>query len=131
MSDERCDFETAVKMVAATEVRPDLILPLIAPSDNERKIRTHTGMRTSPSVRRFQSDVDLCLGSRALPPPPLVLVFRCYFTRLNRDPQNCQKALVDALYIQDKHVLPWALPARRDKNKPRTEIWFVRIAEEE
>lgn len=115
-----------VRAVIGQDTDPDMILPIVPPSDNKRKTRTPQGrIVTNSPVKKFRKDVSNILGNRRLPAPPVVVLYRVFFKNARRDGQNCQKVLIDALYPQDKKVQPWALQSGVDKKNPRTELWFV------
>ena len=99
-------------------------LPL-PPSDNEK---VHW-RKAYEKLKVFREDVQVILLTKKVPIPtaPVILLYKCYLNRSDRDPQNCQKALLDALYKQDKNVYPWTLVPEVDKKNPRVEVWIVKI----
>ena len=100
-------------------------LPL-PPSDNER---VHW-RKAYEKLKLYKEEVGVVLlasANTSLPLPPVILLYKCYLNRASRDAQNCQKALVDALYRQDKEAYPWCLPPEVDKKNPRVEVWLIKI----
>lgn len=120
-------------LIAMTDMlKPTLVIPAVPPSDNRRKTRNpRTGqIVTSGDVRVFQGHTSASILSQGveLPPPPVVVLYRVFFKDKRRDVTNCGKALLDALYKQDKHVAGWAIPFNyTDKESPRTEVWIVEL----
>jgi hypothetical protein len=110
---------------------PHFVIPAIPPSDNRRHIRG----KGWNEVAAFKEHVNVALHKtkRTLPTPPVIVLYRIYFkTNHYREPKNCSKALIDALYPQrkggDDNVGSWDYPFRLvDKKRPRTELWIVEI----
>ena len=114
-------------------IKPTLVVPAVPPSDNRRTNRKVLAVREE--IRVFKGHVEATLLSEnlTLPPPPVVVLYQIHFpTKHYREPKNCSKALIDALYPQrrggDDDVGSWDYPFRLiDRVNPRTEIWIVGI----
>ena len=100
-------------------------LPL-PPSDNEK---VHHWRKAYEKLKTYKEDVQAILLTKRVPIPtaPAFLLYKCYLNRKSRDAQNCQKALLDALYKNDNQVYPMTLPPEVDKANPRVECWIVKI----
>ena len=100
-------------------------LPL--PPSKNKKVRWR---RAYEELKVYKQDVEAVLLASAktnLPKPPIVLLYKCYLNRESRDAHNCQEALLDALYKQDREVCPMCMPPEVDKENPRVECWIVKI----
>ena len=111
---------------------PTVVIPAVPPSDNRRKTRNpHTHqIVTSGEVSVFQGHTHAALLSQGveLPRPPAIVFYRVFFKSARRDITNCGKALLDALYKQDKNVAGWPAPfSYVDRKNPRTEVWVVKL----
>ena len=124
-------------------VEPALVIESLPPSDNKRKTRNrYTGqVVTDGRVGVFKGHVKAALlaSKFQVPDPPCVIVYKAYFIggkgsgKRGRkgDVGNVGKALVDALFKEDKDVLAWPVFHGITKENPRVEIWFASISKTE